>query len=95
LRQGCTSESSNIGLSKYPHVRQAFYKSRFHPASGEFGGQQFEIGSGKRKGDVDKGLEKEKEKDKGVPPSTTTKETPGSSLKAFTDAASLLSLRLP
>ena len=35
-------------LSKYPHVRQAFYKPRvtFHPASAELGGQRFGIGSG-------------------------------------------------
>jgi hypothetical protein len=93
-------------LSKYPHVRQAFYKPRvtFHPASAELGGQRFGIGSveGKEKGRKekerrgdkgDKGLEKEKEKDKGVPlpPSSTTKETPGSSFKVFTNAASSLS----
>ena len=89
-------------LSKYPHVRQAFYKPRvtFHPASAELGGQWFGIGSGEgkekgrkekeRKGDKgDKGLEKEKEK--GVPRSTTMKETPGCSFKAFTNTASLLS----
>ena len=100
-------------LSKYPHVRQAFYKPRvtFHPASAELGGQRFGIGSGEgkekgrkekeRKGDKglekerekDKGLEKEKEKEKekGVPPSSTTKEIAGCSFKAFTNAASLLS----
>ena len=84
-------------LSKYPHVRQAFYKPRvtFHPASAELGGQRFGIGSGEgkekgrkekeRKGD--KGLEKEKEK--GVPPSATTKET--TSFKQFTNTNSLLS----
>ena len=92
-------------LSKYPHVRQAFYKPRvtFHPASVELGGQRFGIGNGEgkekekgrkekeRKGERDKGLEKEKEKEKGVPPSTTTKETVGGSFKAFTNAASSLS----
>ena len=59
-------------LSKYPHVRQAFYKPRvtFHPASVELGGQRFGIGSGEgkergrkeKKGE--KGVEKEKEKEK-------------------------------
>ena len=89
-------------LSKYPHVRQAFYKPRvtFHPASAELGGQRFGIGSGEgkekgrkekeKKGDKgDKGLEKEKEKEK-VPPSSSTKETPGCTFKAFTNAAASL-----
>jgi hypothetical protein len=93
-------------LSKYPHVRQAFYKPRvtFHPASVELGGQRFGIGSGegKEKGKKEKekekerkGLEKEKEKEKekGVPQSTTTttKETVAVSFKAFMNAASSLS----
>ena len=36
-----------VYLSKYPHVRQAFYKPRvtFYPASTELGGQRFGIGS--------------------------------------------------
>ena len=90
-------------LSKYPHVRQAFYKPRvtFHPASAELSGQRFGIGSGEgkekgrkekeRKGEKgEKGLEKEK--DKGVAPSSSsTKETPGGSFKAFTNTASVLS----
>jgi hypothetical protein len=97
-------------LSKYPHVRQAFYKPRvtFHPASVDLGGQRFGIGSGEgkergrkekeRKGD--KGLEKEKEREKGLekekekaaPPSSTTKETTPGFFKAFTNAASSLSV---
>ena len=87
-----------VYLSKYPYVRQAFYKPRvmFHPASAELGGQRFGIGSGegKEKGRKEKekkgekGLEKEKEKEKGVPPSTTTKETPGSSFKALANVSS-------
>ena len=90
-------------LSKYPHVRQAFYKPRvtFHPASAELGGQRFGIGGGdgkekgrkekERKSDKgEKGLEKEKEK--GVPSSSSTKEIPSGSFKAFTNnAASILS----
>ena len=93
-------------LSKYPHVRQAFYKPRvtFHPASVDLGGQRFGIGSGEgkekgrkekeRKGD--KGLEErekglEKEKEKAASPSSTTKETAPGFFKAFTNAASSLS----
>ena len=63
-------------LSKYPHIRQAFYKPRvtFHLASVELSGQRFGIGSGEgkrreekekgRKGN--KGPEKEKEREKGL-----------------------------
>lgn len=94
-------------LSKYPHVRQAFYKPRvtFHPASVELGGQRFGGGEGKEKGKKekerkgDKGLEKEKEREKGLekekergaPASSSTKEAAAGFFKAFTNAASSLS----
>ncbi len=49
-------------LSKYPHVRQAFYKPRvtFHPASVGVGGARFGVGSGSANGKA-----KEKEREKG------------------------------
>ena len=49
-------------LSKYPHVRQAFYKPRvtFHPASVGVGGARFGVGSGSVNGKA-----KEKEREKG------------------------------
>ena len=94
-------------LSKYPHVRQAFYKPRvtFHPASAELGGQRFGIGSGegKEKGrkekerKVDKGLEKEKEREKGLEKEKEKGVSPSSSTTkdiagcSFKNAASVLS----
>lgn len=57
-------------LSKYPHVRQAFYKPRvtFHPASVGVGGARFGVGSGSANGKAKEKererSEKEKEKEK-------------------------------
>ena len=87
-------------LSKYPHVRQAFYKPRvtFHPASVELGGQRFgsgEKGRKERERKGDKGIEREeKEREKGLEKekgASMTKETSASFFKAFTSAASSLS----
>lgn len=75
-------------LSKYPHVRQAFYKPRvtFHPASVNLGGARFGLG-GQQQGvgsSIANGKQKEKEKER-VMSASLVKE---SFLKAFPNSTS-------
>ena len=85
-------------LSKYPHVRQEFYKPRvtFHPASVNLPGARFGVGvsalgRGKereREKEKEKEKEREKEKEKEKTSSTgTTTSTKEGLLRAFANAA--------
>ncbi|KAF9460214.1 hypothetical protein BDZ94DRAFT_1266533 [Collybia nuda] len=66
-------------LSKYPHVRQAFYKPRvtFHPASVDLPGARYGSGTGER------AKEKERERERGVMSVGAAKEAAQGFLKAF------------
>ncbi|KAF8885468.1 hypothetical protein BD779DRAFT_1471594 [Infundibulicybe gibba] len=69
-------------LSKYPHVRQAFYKPRvtFHPASANLPGARFGVGAGGS-------LDREREKVASSSTVPVTKDTHGF-FRAFTSVAS-------
>ncbi|KAJ3501255.1 hypothetical protein NLJ89_g9422 [Agrocybe chaxingu] len=66
-------------LSKYPHVRQAFYKPRvtFHPASVNLPGARFGVGQSS----------KDKQKETAKVPPTAASSTKESIFRAFTNAA--------
>lgn len=76
-------------LSKYPHVRQAFYKPRvtFHPASVNLPGARFGVGSAGPSGNSPSAA-KQKEKASGAASSATSSSmTKESFFRAFTSAA--------
>jgi len=78
-------------LSKYPHVRQAFYKPRvtFHPASVNLGGARFGLGVQQPQSagsSIANGKQKEKEKER--IPSTSASSVKESFLKAFSNSTS-------
>ncbi len=70
-------------LSKYPHVRQAFYKPRvtFHPASVNLGGARFGVGVGSSMA-----IGKQKEKERAVP-SSSAASMKDSFLRAFSSVS--------
>lgn len=71
-------------LSKYPHVRQAFYKPRvtFHPASVNLGGARFGVGVG-----PSMAMGKQKERERAVP-SSSAASMKDSFLRAFSSVTS-------
>ena len=82
-------------LSKYPHVRQAFYKPRvtFHPASVNLAGARFRLGVPQHQSAGSslanrKQKEKEKEKEKERVPSTSASSVKETFLKAFSNPTS-------
>jgi hypothetical protein len=78
-------------LSKYPHVRQAFYKPRvtFHPASVNLAGARFGSGVQQQQSGSSIGSGKQKEKERGGVLSTSSVSSVKESfLKAFSNTTS-------
>lgn len=76
-------------LSKYPHVRQAFYKPRvtFHPASVNLGGARFSVGVQQQAVGSLMAIGKQKEKERAVSGSSTA-SMKDSFLRAFSSVTS-------